>query len=810
MHKINFKIACRSLWKKKGYTIINSLGLAIGLASCMLIALFVQHEYSYDEDFRDSSRIYRMVEQRISPESSEINGNVPYSFVGTMLHDFPEVEIATAIAGPFENQNVSIKYDSTVQANFLEDHVLIADSNFFKVFDFKMISGDGSSALKNPNSIVLSESTARRFFGKENALNQVIQIGRRSSVVTGVCEDPPANSHFKFSYIVSSTTVKWFSQEAFNLRYAMCYFKLKSNVSPVDLESKFPTMIDTYLAGEIERINNVSWDDFKAAGNGYNYFLRPLTSVHLDSEINDGMKAGGNQGVLNILMIVTLLIFTIASINFMNLSTVRSMERAREVGIKKVMGSQKNQLVFQFLSESFIISLIGVVLASMLTVGLIPFFNTLFDSAIHFEFSFSSITILVLVTVFVSLISGLYPAFAISAYKPVAALKGNATTRKGSFLKNGLVGFQFWISIILIICALVIQKQIQYLGNKDLGFDKDHLLVIEGTFHMDANYTRPFLEEARSIPGVKETAGTLWVQGQGTWSDEYTIENSPTVHSIRRVPIGDRVAEVLQFELIEGEFFSEQFDDRESVIINQAALEGFGIENPIGKKLNMLIHDEGSLNKSAFKIKGVIKNFNFQSLRNEVEPLVIQSNEVFNGRMSYILVKINGANIDQTISLLEKKWNESVPDRSFTYRFLDDILDLNYKSDKKLAAIFSIFSGLSIVIAIVGLLSLSAYTITLRTKEICIRKVVGASVSSILLLLTRDFVKIIILSFALACPIAWFLMDRWLQDFAYRINVPLEIFISAGIFTIVITWITISTLTIKAAQANPTNSLRME
>ncbi|MEO9487757.1 ABC transporter permease [Ekhidna sp.] len=798
--------------KRKGFTLINSVSLSIGLTGCILITLFVQHEYSYDEFFEGSDRIYRMVEQRISPESTVVHSNVPYSFVGTVPQDYPEVEVATAVAGPFSNQNVSILNKNEERIHFLEDHAIIADSNFFKVLSFEMISGDKNSALKNPNSVVLSESTAKRFFGEEDPLGKPISIGRRSSVVSGVCQDPPANSHFKFSYIVSSTTVRWFSQDKFNLRYAKCYFKLKPYANPKALEDKFPTMVDTYLAKEIERINKVSWDEYRQAGNGYNYFLRPLTSVHLDPEIASGMKAGGNSTMLKVLIAVALLIFIIACINFMNLSTARSMERAREVGVRKVMGSLKHQLILQFLSESFIISFIGVALALGITIVTIPLFNTLFDSAIRFPQTISTPIVLFCLTLFISILAGLYPAFVLSAYKPVQALKGKITsTQKGTRVKNGLVGFQFWISIMLMISTLVFQKQIHFLENKDLGFDKDKLLVIEGTFHMDPNYTRPFLEEARSIPGVKETAGTLWVQGfQGTWSDEYSVENSSIVHSIRRVPIGDRMGEVMNFELIDGEFFSDQKNDEHFVMLNQAAVDAFGIEDPIGKTINMITHDEGSLEKTGFKVKGVIKNFNYQSLRNEVEPLVIQSNEKFAGRMSYILAKVSGNNISQTIHLLEEKWKETISDRAFTYRFLDDTLRMNYESERNLATIFSLFSGLSIFIAGIGLFGLSAYTVTLRKKEIGIRKVIGASISGILLLLSKDFVKIITLSFLLAIPIAWYTMEYWLQDFAYRISVPIDAFIIAGLCSIVISWITIGSQGIKAALTNPIESLKDE
>ncbi|MEP1033953.1 ABC transporter permease [Ekhidna sp.] len=795
--------------KRKLFTLINSLGLSVGLTSCILITLFVINQYSYDKFFSNADQIYRMVEHRISPEGVEINSHVPYSFVGTVLNDYPEIESATAIAGPFPNQRISLLDNEGLKVNFLESGVLLADSNFFKVFSFKMITGNGESALKRPNSIVLTESTALKFFGSLDLVGKPITVSGRSSIVTGVCQDPPVNSHFKFSYLVSSTSVRWFSQDQFNLRYAKCYFKLHFNADSEKLEAKFPEMVDTYLASEIERVNNVTWKEYQQAGNGYNYFLRPLTSIHLDSEIDGGMKARGNPTMLKVLVAVAFLIFLIACINFMNLSTARSLERVREVGIRKVLGSAKYQLIFKFLIESFIISFVGVLLAVVSALLLIPTFNSLFHSAIVFPFTISAFIILLSATIIIGLLAGLYPAFVLSCFKPVNALKGYFFTKKGSWTKKGLVGFQFWISILLVICTLIFQKQIDFLENKNLGFDKDQLLVIEGTFHMDANYTRPFLEEASTIPGVKGTAGTLWVQGfQGTWFDKYTIGSVPTTHSLRRVIIGDQVAELMDFELVDGSFFSKQSNDEQSVLLNQAAVDAFGMEDPVGETISMLEHDEGALEKVPFKVKGVIRNFNYQSLHNKIEPLVLLSNEAFAGRMSYILIKLEGQNIKQTIEILEEKWGDLIPDRSFTFRFMDDTLEANYRNEKTIVTIFSIFSGISIFIAGIGLLALSAFTISLRTKEIGIRKVIGASVTSILLLLSKDFVKIIALAFLFAIPVAWFAMEYWLQDFAYRINISADSFIISGGIGLVISWVTISSQAIKAALTNPIDSLK--
>ena len=812
MLKINIKIALRNLWKRKGFTIINVLGLTAGLSSCILILLFVIYENSYDQFIEENDRIFRMVEHRKSPDGENIFGHVPYSFVGTILNDYPEVESATAFAGPFPNQRVSVINEDGSKSNFLESHVLLADSSFFDVFSLRLRGGNRQTVLREPNSIVLTESTSRKFYGDEDPVGKTILISGRSSIVTGVCQDPPANSHLKFSYLVSSTTVRWFSQEHFNLRYAHCYLKLRVQSHAEELEKKFPDMVETYLAGEIERVNEVSWDEYKKSGYGYSYFLKPLTSIHLDEEIEGGMKAGGNPTILKVLIAVAILIFIIASINFMNLSTARSMERVKEVGVRKVMGSLKIQLIGQFLTESFFVSLISIVMAVGLVLSITDLFNVFFDSAIALKIDWQVLALLACLSVFITLLAGIYPAFVLSSSRPVTALKGSLNpSNKKSWVKNGLLVFQFSISIGLIISTLVFQRQIHFLENKDLGFDKDHLLVIEGTFHMNAGYTQPFLEETRNIPGVKESAGTLWVQGfQGTWSDEYQMDESSPIHSIRRVVIGDGVDKVMDFKMIDGSFFSSREDDENAVLLNEAALEVLAIEEPVGKTISLIEHDEGTRQKIDFKIKGVIKNFNFQSLHSSVEPLVIQSNEAFAGRMSYIVLKLDGQNLQHTMDQLEEKWNEMVPDRPFSYRFLDDTLDMNYSNERNLATIFSLFSGLSILIASIGLLALSAYTISLRSKEIGIRKVIGASVTSILVLLSKSFVKTVCASFVVAAPVVWYAMDYWLQNFAYRINLPIDVFAIAGIGIIAISWVTISAQALKTALTNPIESLRDE
>lgn len=811
MLKINLKIALRNLWKQKGFSAINIIGLAVGLSSCLLILLFVIYENSYDEFFENDEHIFRMVEHKTSPSGEEIYGYAPYSFVGTVLNDYPEVEKATAIAGPFPNQRVSVTNDDGSITNFLEGNVVLADSSFFEVFSFKLRGGSRRAVLNKPNSVVLTESTAKRYYGDENAIGKTIIVSGRSSVITGVCEDPPPNSHFKFSYLVSSTTVRWFSQENFNLRHAMCYFKLHPEANPAALENKFPQMVETYLAEEIERVNNTSWEEFVEAGNGYRFTLQPLTTIYLDNEIEGSMKAGGNPTMLNVLIAVALLIFIIACINFMNLSTVRAMERSKEVGVRKVMGSQKSQLILQFLTESIFVSLLSTLLSILLTLAVIQKFNVLFDSAIELKLNFPLLASLASVIPFISILAGLYPAFVISSFKPVSALKGTLPKNKSLWIKNGLIGFQFFISSVLIICSLIGREQISFLESKNLGYDNDLQLVIEGTFHMDAIYTRPFLEETKTIPGVIESAGSLWVPGfQGTWSDKYQKTGSSDIYQIRRVIIGDEVDKVLDFEMVSGSFFSKVEENVGSVVLNQSAVRLFNFENPVGQIIQLIDHDEGERTTINYKVIGVIEDFNYESLHNEIEPLVIQSSEAFEGRMSYILIKLDGQNVKETIGMLEEKWEELIPDRAFTFRFMDEVLDSKYQKEQTLSNVFFLFTSLSILIAGIGLFGLAAYSTKLRMKEIGIRKVIGASTFNILTLLSKSSSIVVLLAFITSIPCSYYFAENWLQNFVYRINIPVSAFLVAGVISMLIGLVTVNVIAFKAARMNPVNSLKNE
>ena len=813
MFRTYIKIALRNLIKQKVYTLINVLGLAIGVTSCILLALYINNELSYDKEFTDFERIYRIVLERKFPDQTTIIAGVPHSLASVAVQDYPEIERTTTICGPFDDMMISFKDAKKVELKFLENDVYAADSNFFKIFSFKVIKGNRETMLQHPKSMVLTESTAKRHFGDEDPFGKLITMSGDVFTVTGVCEDPPTNTHFKFGLLISIHTIERFNLENFNRPDVYCYLKLNQDASPQLLESKLDLMIDKYAAGDFEKVNKTSWSDYKKAGNGYHYFLRPLTSVYLDPENIGGMKPGGNIITIRIMIAIVVLILLVACINFINLATARSSERAKEVGVKKVLGSFRKQLIFQFLTESLIVSSLGVALGAMLIAVLLPYFNQFTERNLHVGLGIQVSIGLIIIAVVLGIIAGIYPSFVLSSFKPVTVLKSNFTaTSNGKWIRNGLVIFQFCVSITLVICTLIMQKQMHFISQKDLGYDKEHLVVIEGDFHMKPNFTRILVKELKQIPQVVSAAGSLSMPSMsGIYPQQYRTKHTPEIKTIHTMYAGDEFAEVMGFKLIEGNLFSENTNDSLSVILNESAVKNFGLTNPIGEKITFIEQTYGSGEQTTFTIVGIIKDFHYKTLREEIQPLVIQSNEIIFSRMSFVVARLKqGANI-AAIPLIQSKWETLAPNIPFQFRFVDNILADHYRKEERMSEIFALFSSLSIIVACIGLFGLSAYTASQRVKEIGIRKVFGAGVSNIFLMLSMDFTKLILISFFLAAPVSVYIMNKWwLQDFPYRIQISPMTIIVSGFAAILLTWLTVGYQSLKASIQNPVKSLRNE
>jgi len=815
MLKNNLIIAIRSLAKQRVYALINLVGLAVGIASCIIIVLFIRNEFSYDQFFTDHDRIYRMVLERKYPNHITYYASVPHSFERVARQDFPEIELSTNV---FRFNNFPLAYknkrDEVIQ--FDEDACLLADSTFFKMFSFKLLKGNPDAVFREANNLVVTEEMAKRYFGEDDPIGKVLKSGDLEFKVTGVMEDLPPNSHFQFRCALSSITFPFARQENFTSFSVYTYFKLKTGADPDELEAKFPKMVDSYAAAQIERNLGKSWADYKKEGNGYRYFLQPLASIHLDpTHLEAQMKPGGNRNTVFIMIAVAILILIIACINFMNLATARSAERAKEVGVRKVMGSYKQQLIFQFLTESFLLSLLGVFIAFSLVYLSLPFFNSLTEKELILPINAVSIFSLIGLALFVGLLSGIYPAFFLSRFSPILVLKGNFTSNmKGSWIRNGLVIFQFWISIVLMIGTLVIDGQMKFMSHKSLGFDKEQLLVVERGFNLKPELAKTFIEEIRRLPEVESAAGSFSRPGQegDFFGRQYQSQGIDEVLTTKAMVIGDGLAETLGLELVEGKWFSETTNDSLSVIINETTLKLLDLKNPIGHRLTVNDqNNEGEQITKVYTVTGVVKDFNFSSLRDKVTPLTIHSNEDQNGASQYFFARIRPNQIEGAIKSIEDKWKALAPEEAFKYSFLDQRIQSLYHQEQQAGKLFTVFSVLALFVACIGLFALSAYTASLRTKEIGIRKVLGASVNGVVFLLSKDFTRMVFIAFVLAVPVAWYVMENWwLSNFAYRIHIDAFIIIVTGLTALLIAWITVSFQSIKAAVQNPIRSLRSE
>ncbi len=821
MIKNYIKTAFRSLIRQKIYTSINILGLAVSLCACLLIALYVQHEFSYDRFFLDSERIYKMVLERKYPNHVTHYSVVPHSFAKAMQNDFAEVESTLHVFGPNRNAVVTYKISDTEIKSFEENYFLQADSSFLTFFDLEFIKGDKKTALALPNQLIISASIAEKYFGKEDPMGKVLGGDVDQIKVAGVFKDLPDNSHLKADLIASMAGPQFrqfINQENYTSFDSHTYIKVKSNVNVKALEAKFPKMVDTYAAAGIEHNLGKSWADYKKAGNGYTYTLQPLTSIHLDpTNLEFTISPSGNIKYVYILSFIAILIVVIACINFMNLSTARSAERAREVGVRKVMGSFRNQLITQFLTEAILLSFIGTLLAIVGVYLLLPSFNILVEKQLQFHFSPILLVGIIGIALLVGLLAGLYPAFALSSYNPVVVLKGNFSgSNKGAWLRNGLVVFQFMISIVLIVGTIIVGQQMDFIQNKNLGFDKEQVLVVKRAFALDKKF-ETFLDEVRRISEVKAVGTTSAIIGNrdDINGETFQPEGSDEVLTVKAIRIDDDFSDFIGFELKEGRFFAKESNDSLNVILNETAVKTMSLADPVGRKLVQSDeNNEGTITKRYYTVIGIVKDFHFQSLRDEITPLVIFNRENFGSRMGvasrYIAIKLKSNQFKEVIGKIENLWKEFVPTQPFTYEFLDENLAQGYAEEQLSRKMLSVFSSLAIIIACVGLFGLSAYTTSLRTKEIGVRKVLGASVTGVVVLLSKEFTKLVLLAFVLATPLAWWMMSNWLDSFAFRISMGADPFFIAGILALAIAWLTVSYQSIKAAVVNPVKSLKGE
>ncbi len=801
-----FKTAWRSLRKNKTFSILNIAGLSIGLACSLLIALFVLDELSYDRFNTRADLIYRIDEQVKFGDFNYHGAWTPAVLGPSFARDFNQIEQYTRIKS---SPGVVIRKGSE---NIREDRVAYADSSLFDVFTINMIAGNEKTALKEPHSLVISESAAMKYFNSLDILGKTVLIdGTTNYKITGVIKDIPAQSHFNFDLFMPISELDSRMNPSWINYNFQTYLLLKPSADIRKFEKQLNASFDQYLSPQFKTDLNTSADDFKKADNFFRCSLMPLTDIHLYSHLADELGINGSIQHVYIFSAIAIFILLIACINFMNLSTASSANRAKEVGVRKVLGGLKNNLIAQFLTESLVACVLSFVIAIAVAALLLPLFNQLAGKQIPVSvlFSPSIVSGIVALLIFVSLISGSYPAFFLSSFQPIKVLKGNLSTGfKGSALRNTLVVLQFTISVILMIGTLVIYNQLQFVRNKDLGFNKEQVLLLQNSSALNNN-TKAFTDQLLKMPGVKNvtSSGFLPVKGFRTEQGFMTVPqfDGKNFTLMEAWPVDERYLPTFQIQLKTGRNFSAQFPtDSSAVIINETAAKSYGRVDPVNKKIYMLTDLKGAF--VALHIIGVIKDFNFNSLRDQVAPMVLNLQQDNRG----MAVRISTHDIPGLLNEIKARWNSMVNSQPFSYTFLDEEFNKQYSADQRTGKIFLVFSILAILIACLGLFGLVTFAAEQRVKEIGIRKVLGARITNIFELLSKDFVKLLLLSICIASPVAWWAMNKWLQDFAYRIPISWWIFASVGAICLLIALVTISFQAIKAAVANPVNSLKAE
>jgi putative ABC transport system permease protein len=698
--------------------------------------------------------------------------------------------------------------------NVQEENVVYADSTLFDVFTLPMLDGNPQTALREPNSLVITETMARKYFNTTQAAGRSLLINNHDHyTVTGVIKDIPSQSHFNFDLFVSLSTRaesrnnNWLSNN-FNT-----YVVLKEGADPTQLETQFDALVEKYIGPQVMQFMSINLDEFKKSGNFEKHFLTPLTSIHLHSDKVAELGANSNIQYVYIFSAIAFFILLIACVNFMNLSTARSANRAREVGVRKVLGSLKANLVKQFLTESMLISSIALVLALVLAWTMLPYFNHLAAKEIKLNLLAGPwlLPVLLLMVLITGLLAGSYPAFYLSSFKPIQVIKGKlAAGFKTSWLRSGLVVFQFAISIVLIIATLMIYKQLHYIQSHKPGFNREQVLVIHNTNPLGGK-AKTFRDEVVKLPGV-ENATIADYLPTNDWRNDNPVFADPTLDQKKAVSmqtwdVDDQYIPTLGMQLVAGRNFSPEFPtDSAGIIINEAAAKLYGFSEPIGKNLYFIRDINNLKNVSTLHIVGIVKDFNFSSLRQQVTPLSLMLGQ----NPGNIALRVRSTDMHHLVAQIEKKYRTMAPGEPFNYSFMDDDFNNIYRVEQRMGVIAISFSALAILIACLGLFGLAAYAAEQRTKEIGIRKVLGATVSNITAMLSKDFLKLVLLAALIAFPLAWWVMHTWLQDFAYRTNISWWVFMMAGVLAALIAVVTVGFQTIKAALMNPVKSLRTE
>src|SRR6266536_1461863 len=811
------KVAWRNLMKSKIFSFINIFGLSVGLTCCMLITVYLYNEVSYDKYHKNINQLYQLGTIFVGSGKEERTPNTPAPMAAAMKQEFPEIAEAARLMSLFAEDKTLLQYKegNAVPKSFYETKGFVADASFFKLFTYNFIEGDAATALKEPNTIVLSEEIAKKFFGNQPALNKVIHVNSNTNgefdfKITGVYRavDKPSQIDARFFISVQGGNIEQFMKQQTDMvgnNMFNTFFLLKPGADTKKLEAKFLAFVDKYIGTGL-----------KAAGFYKKQFLIPVKDIHLHAGMPNDISPVGSVTYLYILASIALFTLLIACINFMNLSTARSSKRSAEVGIRKVLGAEKNSLVKQFLGESLMMSMIAFVFAFVIAQLLLPAFSNIPGRNLSLDFSqqWFIIIIFLLLSVVSGLLAGSYPAFYLSSFQPVKVLKGRFTNSLSAVaLRKGLVVFQFIISVVLIIASVVIMNQINYLRSTDLGFAKDQQIVIPLRSTTAKNIYTSLKNDIQNNQFVQNAgAAALYYPGivnpsdMGLYKEGKSVNNAAHVHTNW---VDESLLQTLDIKPLAGRLFSKELpsDTSQRIILNEQAIKQIGFKSPqeaVGSKVYFDWRGE----TYTWTVIGVVKDFHFQDLHVSIEPYGFQLNNQPN--YNYIIVHAKAANVSSLLKSINTSWHKLNPNEPFEYSFLDEDFQKNYDAENRLSAIVGYFTTIAILISCLGLFGLATFSAEQRTKEIGVRKVLGASVAGIVALLSKDFLKLVAISIVIASPLAWWIMHKWLQDFAYRTKISWTVFVITTVAALLIALITISFQAIRAAISNPVKSLRTE
>lgn len=809
MFKNYFTIGWRNLLRQQMYSVIKIGGFALGIAACLLIALFIKDELNYDQHYANGNRIYRVF------DVFKDKGQVYYEtwmtapFASTMKDEYPDIE-------KFGRLNTSELFGAGSKEfrradkidNSYDDGFAYVDPTLLEILEIPMIYGNVSKALDAPNTIVLSKRKADKYFPNEDPVDKLVILNndeKNPLTVGGVMQDYPSNSHFQFDFLITLKGKEFWQgeQTSWCCTNYQTYFLLKKGTDAKMLESKVSTFtLEKFILPNMIKDGVPNAKEFLKAGDAHLEF-QPIADIHLDNHVSDG-RSHGDRSTIWLFGGIAVFILIIACINFINLSTARSANRAKEVGLRKVVGSVRSNLVNQFLTESIMLSVLSFVLGIALATILLPWFNDLADKSLSIPWNdWTLIPIFLAAALLIGFLAGLYPSFYLSSFQPIEVLKGHlALGSKSSYTQSTLVIFQFTISIVLIVSTFITYRQMNFILNKKIGFDKDQVLLIQGANTLDKKL-QTFKGELLRLPQVKNVSISDYIPVHGTKRNGNTFYNEGKMGSERGMycqnwVVDEDYIKTMGIKVVDGrDFISRMSSDSMAVIINQAMVKELGLKDPIGKKIT---------NGTLYTIIGVVEDFHFETMREKISPLLMRLGISPN----IISVKIKSADMQETIQSVSKVWQEFSPHQPIRYSFLDETYAQMYKDVERTGRIFTSFSVLAVVVACLGLFALSAFMVEQRSKEISIRLVLGASIENVFRLLTFNFIKLVFIAFVIATPLAWYLMTKWLQNYAYKTEITWDVFALAGMMSMLIALLTISYQSIRAALVKPITNLKSE